>query len=344
MKAIIKSTPHTGISCIEREIPKIGREEVLIKVKAAALCKSDVDVYEWTPLIEKANYQLPFVLGHEFSGEIIEIGEDVRGFEIGDRVAGETHIPCGYCKTCRTGNQHICGNHMGVLGRTVDGSFAEYIRLNQKSLIALPDNLNYRQGSILEPLATAMHAVSKTKPSGKTLAILGVGTIGQMAVDIAKFMGSTKIFIVDINDMKLKEGLGRGADIAINSLKNKITNIIKEETNGYGVDAVIDFTGNEKIINQSVEAVKIAGTLVHVGTVEKPLTFENFMYGVVYKELHLTGIFGRKMFETWSDLMSILETGKLDLDSYIAQILPLEEFEKGIELFPQVSGRIVFDI
>jgi len=344
MKAINKSKAVKGAKFIQKDIPQVGRDEVLVKVKAAALCSSDVDVYEWTPLVAKAGYKLPFTMGHEFSGEIVKIGDGVRGFNVGDRVAGETHIPCGHCETCRTGNQHICGNHMGVLGRTVDGCFAEYIKLSQKAVISLPDNLTFRQGSILEPLATAMHAVSKANPSGKTLAIMGTGTIGQMAVDIAKFIGAVKIFAVDISDLKLEECKKRGADVTINGLNEDVVSIIKEETKDNGVDVIIDFTGNEKVINQCIEALKTAGTLVHVGMVDKPLALNNFMYGVVYRELVITGIYGRRMYETWTQLMEILSTERLDLDSYIGKVMPFENFEKGIELFSKVSGRIVFDI
>jgi len=344
MKAIIKREPTKGIEFVDRAIPQYGRDEVLIKVKAAALCSSDVDVFEWTPLVAKANYPLPFILGHEFSGEIIKVGEDVKGLNVGERVVGETHIPCGYCETCRTGNQHICGNHMGVLGRTVDGCFAEYIKLNQKAVISLPENCTYHQGAVLEPLATAMHAVSRANPSGKTLAIMGTGTIGQMAIDIAKFLGAIKIFAIDISDFKLGESKSRGADFAINSLREDVVGIIKKETNHNGVDAIIDFTGNEKVINQCVEALKIAGTLVHVGMVGKPLTFNSFMYDVVYKELILTGIYGRRMYETWTRLSAILSTGRLDLDSYIGKVMPLKDFEKGVEMFQEISGRVVFNI
>lgn len=344
MKAIVKIDPGIGAYYMEREVPKIGREEVLIQVKAAALCKSDVDVYDFTPLVEKANYGLPLIMGHEFSGKIVEVGEAVKGFKEGDRVAGETHIPCGYCEICRTGNQHICGNHMGVLGRTVNGCFAEYIALHQKALIRLPDAVTFEQGSILEPLATAMHAVSKAKPSCRSLAVLGTGTIGQMAIDIAKKIGCTKLFAVDINDQKLKESQQRGADIIVNGMKEDFVGVIKEHTNGYGVDAVIDFTGNERVINQAVEALKIAGRLVHVGMVEKPLTFHNFMYGVVYKELTVTGIFGRRMYDTWSEVMSLIESKKLELDSYIAKEMKLSDFDEAIRLFPEVSGRIIFHI
>ena len=301
-----------------------------------------MDVYEWTELVDRANYDLPFIMGHEFAGTIVKTGEDVQGFREGDRVAGETHIPCGYCETCRTGNQHICGNHMGVLGRTVDGCFADYIALHEKALIKLPDNVSFEEGAILEPFATAMHAVSKADPSGKSLLIAGTGTIGQMAIEIAKFLGCTKLFAVDVNDYKLEESKKRGADIIINGTKEDLVEIVKKETDGYGVDAIIDFTGNQHVINQEVEAAKIAGTIVHVGMVEKPLTYNNFMYGVVYKELIVTGIFGRRMYETWTEVMNILKTGKIDLKSFVAKEMKLEEFEKALEEFSSVSGRIVF--
>lgn len=342
MKAIVKESRKPGFSMKEVPVPEIGRNEVLIKVEASALCRSDVDVCEWTELVDRAGYALPFIMGHEFSGTIVKTGEDVQGFREGDRVAGETHIPCGYCETCRTGNQHICGNHMGVLGRTVDGCFAEYIALHEKALIRLPDNVSFEEGAILEPFATAMHAVSKANPSGKSLLIAGVGTIGQMAVEIAKFLGCTKLFAVDINDYKLEETKKRGADIVINGTKEDLVEIVKRETDGYGVDAVIDFTGSQYVINQEVEAVKIAGTIVHVGMVEKPLTYHNFMYGVVYKELIVTGIFGRRMYETWTEVMNILKTGKIDLKSFVAKEMKLEEFEKALQDFASVSGRIVF--
>lgn len=343
MKAILKDKREKGFTLADVEVPKIGRKEVLIKVEASALCRSDVDVYEWTPLVERANYDLPFIMGHEFSGTIVKVGEDVQGFQEGDRVAGETHIPCGYCETCRTGNQHICGNNMGVLGRNVNGCFAEYIALHEKALIKLPDNVSFKEGAILEPFATAMHAVSKANPSGKSLIIAGVGTIGQMAVEIAKYLGCTKLFAVDVSDKKLEESKKRGADILINGMKENLVEIVKRETDGYGVDAIIDFTGNERVINQEVEAAKIAGTIVHVGMVEKTLTYQNFMYGVVYKELIITGIFGRRMYETWTEVMNILKTGKINLSGFVAKEMKLEEFDKAIEEFSSYSGRIVFE-
>ena len=341
MRAIIKEEGKRGFALRDIPVPQITRNQVLIKVRAAALCKSDVDVYEWTELVARAKYSLPFTMGHEFAGEIVEVGEGVEGFAVGDRVAGETHIPCGHCETCRNGNPHICANGMGVLGRTVNGCFADYIALDQKALIRLPDNLTYEQGAILEPFATAMHAISKVKPEGKSLLIAGTGTIGQMAVRIAKAFGCTQLFALDIADEKLEEAKRRGADVCINGIREDMVAIIKEQTDGYGVDAVIDFTGNERVINQIVEATKIAGTIVHVGMVEKPLTFQNFMYGVVYKELIVTGIFGRRLYETWTLVMNLLKTGKIDLNEFIADEMKLEDFEQANADFSKYSGRIL---
>ncbi|MHB8061566.1 MAG: zinc-dependent alcohol dehydrogenase [Ruminiclostridium sp.] len=344
MKAIQKTVKGIGVEFVELEIPCIGRNEVLIEVKATALCKSDIDVYEWAQLVQNANYKLPFTMGHEFAGIVVKVGEDVKNVKAGERVAGETHIPCGHCYTCRTGNQHICRNNMGVIGRSVNGCFAQYIRIPEIAVVKLPESVSYKQGAVLEPFATAMHALSKANLAGNSIAILGIGTIGLMAVELAKFLGSTKIFAMGNNDIRLAESKQRGADVTINGSKEDFVEVIMHETKGLGVSAVIDMTGNDRVINQSVEALMVAGTLVHVGMVQKPLTFNNFMYGVVYKELNITGIFGRRMFETWETVMSILDTGRINLDSYIGKVMKLEDIDKAVAEFKNVSGRIVFEL
>ena len=341
MKAIRKINHGYGANLVNIPVPEAGDHDLLVKIDATALCKSDVDVYEWTDLVKRANYKLPFTMGHEFSGTVVEVGKAVKNFKKGDRVAGETHIPCGYCHSCRTDNQHICSNNMGVLGRNVDGSFAEYIKLPDILAIKLHENIKSTHGSLLEQLATELHALSKIQPSGKSVAILGTGTIGQMAVELAKTLGALKVFAVDINDNRLEESRKKGADIIINGMKEDFVQVIKEETDGIGVRAVVELTGNQKVINQAVDALQIAGKMVQVGMVEGPLTFNNYMYKVVYKELVMTGIFGRRMFDTWETLIDILETEKINLDGYIGAEIPMDEYEKGIELFTQVNGRVI---
>lgn len=341
MKALRKTKPGEGAEIVNIPVPAIGEHDLLIRVRAAAMCKSDVEVFEWSPLVASANYRLPFTLGHEFSGEVEAVGRLVKNFKPGDRVAGETHIPCGYCYECRTGNQHICSNNMGVLGRNVDGCFAEYIRLPEISAIKLPDDADFREMALLEPMGTALHALRKADPSGKIVAILGVGTIGLMACELAKALGAIKVIAMDVNDSRLDYSLKVGADIALNGMRDDLVKTAKELTNGVGVDCVIDFTGNGRVINQAVDALATAGTLVHVGMVAGELTISNYMYRVVYRELKITGIFGRHMFRTWELLMRLIGSGKVNLSAYIGMEVPIEDYRKALDEFNNINGRAI---
>ncbi|GHT64628.1 L-threonine 3-dehydrogenase [Spirochaetia bacterium] len=339
MKAIRKLKEGPGAEIVEIPTPKAGPHDLLVKVKAAAMCKSDVEVFEWTPLVAAAHYALPFTLGHEFAGEVVETGALVKGFAVGDRVAGETHIPCGSCRECRTGNQHICSNNMGVLGRNVDGCFADYIRLPEISAIKLPANADYVQCSLYEPLGTAIHALQKAGPSGAHIAILGTGTIGLMACEAAKAMGASRVFALDINQERLDYSLKVGADAAINGKEKDFVTEIKKHTSRLG--AVIDFTGSPRVINQAIDALAIAGRLVHVGMVGGDLTIPNFMYRVVYRELQITGIFGRHMYTTWDILGNLLESGRVKLEHYVGEVMPLKDYKRALERFDQLNGRAV---
>jgi threonine 3-dehydrogenase len=324
---------------VDVPVPKPGPRDLIIKVKAAAMCKSDVEVFEWTPLVASANYPLPFTLGHEFAGEVVKVGDLVKSFIPGDRVAGETHIPCQTCRECRTGNQHICSNNMGVLGRNVDGCFAEYIRLPEISAIKLAKDMDYQQGSLYEPLGTAIHALQKIEPSGKNIAILGTGTIGLMACECARALGAARIFALDISPTRLAYSLKVGADVAINGKEQDFVTEIKKATDH--LDAVIDFTGSPRVINQAIDALSVAGRLVHVGMVGGELTIPSYMYRVVYRELKITGIFGRHMYLTWDLLDNLLSSGKVNLSNYVGEVMGLGEYEKALEHFDQLNGRAI---
>jgi len=339
LKALRKLTAAPGADIVDIPIPKAGPHDLIVKVKATAMCKSDVDVYEWGPLIAEANYKTPFTMGHEYAGEVVEVGELVKNFKPGDRIAGETHIPCGYCYECRTGNQHICRNGMRVLGRTHDGCFAEYIQVPEITGIKLPPDADFIEASLLEPLGTALHALQKAEPSGKRIGILGVGTIGLMAVELAKALGATQIFTLDINEARLEQSLKLGADVAINGLKQDFVEEVRKHTKQ--LDAVVDLTGNMKVINQAIDALGVAGRLVHVGMVERELVIPNYMYRVVYRELILTGLFGRNMFSTWELLNKIMEAKKVDLSAYVGKVMPLAEYETAIKVFDDLLGRAI---
>ncbi len=341
MKALRKIKPGPGADFVNIPVPVIGEHDLLVRVKATAMCKSDVEVFEWTPLVASANYDLPFTLGHEFSGEVEAVGKLVKNFKPGDRVAGETHIPCGYCHECRTDNQHICTNHMGVLGRNVDGCFAEYIRLPEISAIKLADDADFVQMSLLEPLGTALHALQKAEPSGKSIAILGVGTIGLMACELAKILGATRVIAMDVNENRLAYSLKVGADIAVNGLKEDLVKIVREQTDGLGVDCVVDFTGNMRVINQAIDSLTTAGTLVHVGMVAGELVVPDYMYRVVYRELKIKGLYGRHMFKTWELLMRLVNGRKINLNAYVGEVMQITEYEKALAHFNDLNGRAV---
>ena len=339
MKAIRKEQNAAGASVVEIEAPRPGPHDLLVQVKAAAMCKSDVEVFEWTPLVRAANYALPFTLGHEFAGEVVETGGMVKNFAPGDRVAGETHIPCGFCRECRTDNRHICSGGMGVLGRNVDGCFAGYIRLPEVSAIKLRPDADYIESSLFEPMGTAIHALQKANPCGANIAILGTGTIGLMACEAAKAMGAARVFAYDINRDRLAYSLKVGADAAINGNESGFAEEIRKHTNH--LDAVIDLTGSSRVINQAIDALSTAGRLVFVGMVPDELTIPGFMYRVVYRELKLTGIFGRHMYKTWELLENLLESGGIKLSNYVGETMPMCEYEKSLERFNSLNGRAI---
>ena len=339
MKALRKTLAARGAEFVDLPVPRIGPRDLLVKVKATALCKSDVDVYEWTPLVASANFKPPFTMGHEFAGEVVQAGELVKGFSPGDRVAGETHIPCGVCRECRTGKAHICTNNMKVLGRSVDGSFAEYICLPEVAAIKLSPNADYVQCSMYEPLATAVHALQKANPAGKHIVVLGPGTIGLMICEAAKAMGASRVFAVGTNPERINYSLQLGADAAINTKEKDFVGEIKKISSR--VDAVIDCTGNTMLINQAVDLLSIAGTLVFVGMIESELAIPSFMYRVVYRELVLTGIFGRHLYTTWDILDALLESGRVKLEHYVGEVLPFNDYEAGLKHFSNLKGRAI---
>nr|WP_207754303.1 zinc-binding dehydrogenase [Caldicoprobacter guelmensis] len=335
----IKAGP--GAELVEIPIPTVGFEDVLVRVKATALCKSDVDVYMWTPLVASANYPLPLTMGHEFMGEIVEVGKSVKNLQVGDCIVGETHIPCENCVSCWSGNRHICDN-MGVLGRNVDGSFAEYIKLPAVSAIKVDKTLLPAYGALMEPLGTALHALTKGEVWGKSVLVLGCGIIGLMAVHVAKLLGATRVYAVSTSPTKLEKAVKLGADKIINSKKEDMVEVIMEETRGKGVGVVIETTGNEVIINKAIDVLQKAGRYVFVGMIEENLTIEKFMTRVVYKEIVLTGIFGRRIYETWILLQEFLETKNIDFGIFIGAEMPLTDYEKGFQQFSDLTGRLIF--
>ena len=309
-------------------IPKPGDRDILVKVRATAICGTDLHIMGWTDYA-KNRCKLPFVFGHEFSGDVVEPGSKVTEFAIGDRVAGETHIPCNNCSQCRANRRHICEN-MKIIGVHGQGSFAEYISFPADCAYRLSNDIDYETGAMLEPMGVAVHGIDAANVKDKTIAILGCGQIGLMAVGAANYFGAREIYAVDVFSAKLKIALELGADAVFNSKEvNAVEEVIKA-SGGKGVDAVIDYTGNQQAIRDGFAMLKKGGVFVMVGLPDSDLLIP-VTEGIIYKETTVIGVTGRLMYETWDQCVEILKSPKFSIKSCIGGIYPLRDFEKAFE-------------
>jgi len=340
MKAIVKENPGKGACLKEYPMPVLGEGDVLIKIKAAAICGTDLHIYDWNNWAQNAGIKLPTVLGHECSGEVVEVGAAVKTLKAGDYVACETHIPCGKCYQCRNGLQHICAN-LVIYGVHTDGCFAEYSKIPEECAVRIPESINPNVAAVLEPLGTAVRACIEIQASGKNVAVIGCGPIGLMAVNAAKALGAANIIAVDVNSLRLNIAEGLGATHIINSAEVDSAGRILEVTNGVGVDAFIDASGNTGAILNGFKSLRKGGRVALIGLPSKPLEIDLGPY-VVFKEASIVGIHGRRMYETWTAMSNILDKGLLNIDPIITHVIKLEEYEKGFEILEKgYGGKVI---
>ena len=341
MLAVRKTEKGTGAALCQIPVPKPTDSQVLVKIVAAALCKSDLDVINNTESFRLSNVPVPFSMGHEFCGLVVEVGSLVEGISIGDYVCGETHVPCDICTTCKQGRRHLCPD-MGLIGRTVDGCFAEYMVLPAVSAVVIPKEIEPETACLFEPFGVAVHAVQEADVSGKTLLITGTGTIGSMALECAANLGAVKIIVTSRDREKLAIAKKLGADAVVLTTEENLHEKVMEITDGEGVDRIIEMTGKSNLFQDGLDVLKPGGKMVCVGNHNQSLCISNFTGRVMYKEITITGIFGRRLFDTWDLAIHMVREGKIDLQKYIGKRLALSAFEDGVESFDQVFGRVVF--
>lgn len=339
MKAVVKHERGPGASLQMVEIPKISKDDVLIKVKATSICGTDVHIYNWDEWAE-SRVKPPYTFGHEFAGEVVEVGENVTSVNIGDYVSAETHIVCGECPQCLTGNAHICKNTQ-IIGVDTNGCFAEYVALPAKNIWKNPEQLSPDVASIQEPMGNAVHTVLSGEVAGKTVAIIGCGPIGLMAVSVAKAAGASKVLAFDVNEYRLSLADKMGATTTIHSLKEDPVNKVMELTAGNGIDVVCEMSGHPVAMNQGFKMLTNGGRMSILSLPSKPVEID-ITNDVVFKGIQIHGITGRKMFETWQQVSRLLESGQVNVEPIITHRLPLEEFEKGFELMNEGKcGKVV---
>lgn len=331
MRGLVKevSAPAGLVYHNDLPFPEIGDDEVLIKVHCTAVCGSDIHILEWDGWSEK-HVKTPVTLGHETAGDIVAVGKNVTDRKVGDRVSCETHIPCGECYFCKNGMPHIC-NNIKLFGCTENGAFAEYTKIRSDCTFLLDDEISYEAACMFEPMGAGVHGVESANVAGKTVLVSGCGAIGLTAVSACKTFGATKVIACDMLDARLEVAKEMGADVVCNSGKEDVAKIAHELTDGLGVDCAIDVTGAEAAINTGLKSLRAAGRMVCVGLPSKPVTIQDMTNDLLYREIELTGVSGRKLWETWDDFAKVMRGPYYDVDKMIGGHFVLEDFDKALE-------------
>ncbi len=342
MRAIIKPEAAPGAALVnDWPIPQTGPKDLLVKVKAAAICGTDTHIYEWTPYAQ-SRVKPPTPIGHEFCGEVVEVGEQVVGFEVGDLVAGETHIPDETCFLCRTGQPHICKN-MLILGIHTPGVFADYTLLPAVCAWKLPKGFDPEIGAVLEPMGVGVHGALLGPLHTANVAVIGAGPIGALAAATAKVCGANKVMVSDMEDVRLEMAKSLGATHLYNARDVDVVAEVMRETDGYGADVVLEVTGNPKAMENALKMARKAGRVTFIGLPNDPVTINDFSNDLIYKELQVSGVTGRTMYGTWFQVTRLINSGLIDPRKVITHRLPFEKFEEGFKAAKERSGgKVVF--
>lgn len=339
MKAIFKSEPAPGAEVRDAPIPVPGPDEVLIKVKATTICGTDVHIYTWDEW-SRSRIKPPMIFGHEFSGEVVEVGKNVKSIKPGDYVSAETHLACGHCYQCRTGNKHLCEN-VKILGVDVDGAYAEYVKIPEenawKNDISLPPEVAAMQ----EPFGNAVHATLIEDVAAKSVSVFGAGPIGIMSAMVARASGANLIIIVEPDEYRRELARKVGFEHVINPLEIDPVEYIMDHTGGLGVDVFLEMSGAQKAIEQGLKSTRKGGRVSFLGIPKSHITLD-FAEDIVFRGLKMYGINGRLMFETWYKVKALLDSGLVDLKPLITHRFTFDEVDKAMELLiNRKAGKIV---
>ena len=326
MKALGKLKAEKGINLYDAPIPKIAPHEVLIEVHSTAICGTDMHIYHWDEWAQK-NIPVPLTTGHEFSGVIVEKGNLVKEFKIGQRVSAEGHITCGVCRACRTGKAHVCYKTQGI-GVHKAGAFAEYVAIPQSNIILLPDDISYELGAILDPLGNATHTTLSFDLNGEDILITGAGPIGCMAVVIAKHCGARNIVITDINPHRLQMAKDLGATQVINPSTTSIAEVTQQIGMTEGFDICLEMSGSPKAFEQIIEFAIPSGKVALLGIFQNN-TFPLDWNQIIFKGLTIQGIYGRRMFDTWYKMIFMLQAGMAKkIEPIITHRFHIDDYEQ----------------
>lgn len=339
MKALSKLHEKPGLWLVDTPEPKVGPNDLLIKIQKTAICGTDMHIYHWDRWAQ-STIPVPMTVGHEYFGKVVALGDEVQGFRIGDRVSGEGHIICGYCRNCRAGRRHLCRNTVGV-GVQRPGSFAEYLSIPAFNAFKIPDNIADSIASIFDPFGNAVHTALSFDLVGEDVLITGAGAIGIMAATVARHAGARYVVITDINDYKLKIASTMGATKAINIKHETLAHVMDELGMTEGFDVGMEMSGVPSAFKEMLNAMNNGGKVAMLGIPPDDIAID--WNHVIFKGLTIKGIYGREMFETWYKMASLVQSG-LNLQPIITHEFSIDHFQQGFDLMTAGQcGKIILN-
>jgi threonine 3-dehydrogenase len=328
MLAVVKPQAKAGVEIRDVPIPQVGLNDVLVKVKVASICGTDLHIYNWDRWAQ-GRIHPPLIPGHEFCGEVVAYGNEVTSVKEGDFVSAEMHVACGKCLQCRTGEAHIC-QFVKIIGVDADGAFAEYVRIPESNIWKLDPAIPQEYASILDPLGNAVHTVLAGEIAGRSVAITGCGPIGLFAIAVARAVGAAQVFAIEVNEHRRRIAKAMHAEHVLDPSKDDIRAVVAEKAGGAGVDVVLEMAGHPDAIRTAFDIVRRGGRISLLGLTSKPISL-NFSEDIIFKGLTIQGINGRRMYQTWYQMTALLKAGKLDLHPVITDRMAMKDFSKGME-------------
>ena len=339
MKAVVKAAAGPGAEIRDVPVPVCGAGDLLLRVLRAGVCGTDLHIVEWDRW-SAGRVRPPVTLGHEFVGEVVERGAEVTEFRAGERVACESHIVCGHCVACRTGNSHVCENTR-ILGVDVNGGFAEYVAVPAVNAWRAPANIPLEVAAVMEPLGNAVHTVFAGPVAASSLAVTGCGPIGLFAVGVARAAGASRVIASDISPYRIDLARRMNADAVIDAGRENFVDRVRQFTSGRGLDGVLEMSGNPNAVRDGLAVLRNGGRMSMLGLPHEPYELD-WNRLVIFKGITLHGIIGRRMFETWYQMDNLLGSGRLDLRPAITHVMKMEQFNDAVGLLRSgQAGKVV---
>ncbi len=339
MKALAKTAPGPGLDLIRAPVPEIGPDDVLIKIHKTGICGTDIHIWDWDEWAQRT-VPVPLITGHEFAGEIVELGRRVEDLKLGQRVSGEGHLIGKHSRQSRSGKFHLDPETRGI-GVNEQGAFAEYLKLPAFNAVPLPDEVDDEIGAILDPLGNAVHTALSFDVVGEDVLITGAGPIGIMAAAVAQHVGARHVVITDVNQARLDLAEKVTEVIPVNVAKEDLNDVMAGLKMKEGFDVGLEMSGNQQALDQMVEALVMGGRIALLGIPpgKSPVDWSR----IVFKAITIKGVYGREIFETWYKMIAMLEDG-LDIRRVVTHRMHVDDYRRGFEIMKSgASGKVVLD-